>query len=178
MCGDAGESSVVGMTTTSHSNRTIVVLAACVAAALCIAALLPAAGHAAGRTQTLKVFSKMVSMSVTHADGTVQTKPPFAEPQPGDVLDIYSLDFRGNHKRHSKHFVGSDHLRCVFGAGEPECVSHVALGGSLLIIEGNPGTIVAGTGRFQGATGRVLSSKEVPGGTDAVAKIKLAKHHP
>jgi hypothetical protein len=31
---------------------------------------------------------------------------------------------------------------------------------------------------FLGATGHVVSTKEVPGGTDAVAKIKLAKRHP
>jgi hypothetical protein len=178
MCRDAPETSVVGMTTTSRSNRITVAVAASVAAILCLAALWPAAGHAADRTKTIRIFSKMTSMTVTHADGTVLTHPPFPEPQRGDVLDVYSLDFRGNHKHHSKHFVGSDHLQCVFGAGEPDCVSHVALGGSLLIFEGNPGTLVAGTGRYQGATGRVLSSKEVPGGTDAVAKIKLAKHHP
>jgi hypothetical protein len=77
--------------------------------------------------------------------------------------------------RHSKHFIGTDHLRCVFGTGEPDCVSHVALGKSMLIFAGDK--LVAGLGRFQGATGTV-TSKEVPADTDAVAKIKLAKHHP
>jgi len=166
------------MTTTPRTHRLILALAVSVAAALCAVALAPPAGQAAGRTKTIKIFSKMQSMTLTRADGTVISHPPFPEVAPGDVLDVYSLDFRGTHKKHSKRFVGTDHLRCVFGAGEPDCVSHVALGRSMLIFEGNPGTLVAGLGRFEGATGRVISSKEVPGGTDAVAKITLAKRHP
>jgi hypothetical protein len=63
----------------------------------------------------------------------------------------------------------------VFGTGEPTCTSHVAIGGSMLIIDGNPGTVVGGTGRFEGATGRVLSNKEVPGGVDAVARVTLRR---
>ena len=178
MCAGAPEISVVGITTTARTNRLVVTFAVAVAAALCVAALVPAAGQAAGRTKTIKIFSKLTSITLTHADGTVVDHPPFPEAVPGDVLDVYSLDFRGNHKRHSKRWIGTDHLQCVFGAGEPDCVSHVALGGSMLIFQGNPGTLIGGLGRFQGATGRVISSKEVPGGTDAVAKIKLAKHHP
>ena len=115
-----------------------------------------------------------MSLTLTHADGTVVDHPPFPEVAPGDVMDIYSLDFYGNHKKHSKRFAGSEHLRCVFGTGEPDCTSTVALGRSLLVFHGNQ--LVDGAGRFLGATGRVLSTKEVPGGTDAVAKIKLAKH--
>jgi hypothetical protein len=166
------------MTDFAPTHRLIVVLVAAVVALLCAATLWPAPGQAAGRTKTLKVFSKATLITLTHPDGTVVDHPPFPDAAPGDVLDVYSLDFRGNHKKHSKRWIGSDHLQCVFGTGEPDCVSHVALGGSLLVFRGNPGTLIGGTGRFQGATGRVISSKEVPGGTDAVAKIKLAKHHP
>jgi hypothetical protein len=176
MCGDAREISVVGMTNPASTNRLIVAFAAAVAALLCIAALWPAAGQAAGRTKTIKIFSQMVSMSVTHPDGTVVDHPPFPEMAPGDVLDIYSLDFVGTHKHHAKRWAGSEHLHCVFGTGEPVCESQVALGRSLLVFKDNK--LVDGTGRFQGATGRVISTKEVPGGTDAVAKIKLAKQHP
>jgi hypothetical protein len=167
MCGGPGGRSVDAMTT----KRLLKLLAVLVCAAL----VWPVAGQAAGRTKTLKVFSQAVSITITHPDGTVVTKPPFPTVQPGDVLDVYSLDFRGNHKRHSKRFIGSEHLRCVFGAGEPDCVSHVALGRSLMVFEGNK--LVAGVGRFEGATGKVLSNKEVPGGNDIVAKIKLARHH-
>jgi hypothetical protein len=38
---------------------------------------------------------------------------------------------------------------------------------------GNPGTLVNGTGRYQGATGRVITSKEVKGGSNVVARIHL-----
>lgn len=46
------------------------------------------------------------------------------------------------------------------------------MGDSTLIIKGNPGTVVGGTGRFFGATGRVISNQEVPGGVDVVAKVR------
>ena len=136
---------------------------------LCLALLWPAGSQAAGRTKTIKVFVKTQSLTLTDSSGTVVNR----EPQPGDVLDIYSLDFYGNHKKHAKRFAGSEHLRCVFGTGEPDCTSHVALGRSLLVFHGDK--VVDGTGRFFGATGRVVSNREVPGGNDAVAKIKLAK---
>jgi hypothetical protein len=42
-----------------------------------------------------------------------------------------------------------------------------------MVFEGD--RLVAGVGRFSGATGRVLSNKEVPGGNDIVARIKLAR---
>jgi|tagenome__1003787_1003787.scaffolds.fasta_scaffold20971143_3 hypothetical protein len=169
MCRGRPERSFVGMIT----KRSSLLLVAAVTL-LCAALLWPAAGHAAGRTKTIRIFSKTVSLTLTHADGTVVDHPPFPEVAPGDVMDIYALDFSGNHKKHSKRFSGSEHLHCVFATGEPDCTSTVALGRSLLVFQGN--RLVDGAGRFLGATGRVLSTKEVPGGTDAVAKIKLAKH--
>ena len=33
----------------------------------------------------------------------------------------------------------------------------------MLVIEGNPGKVVLGTGKYHGATGRVISAKEVKG---------------
>ncbi len=168
MCRGRPERSFVGMTI----KRISPLLTAAVAL-LCVALLWPAAGQAANRTKTIKVFSKAVSMTVTQADGTVIDHPPFPQMAPGDVLDIYSLDFCGTHKKHAKRFAGSEHLHCVFGTGEPDCTSTVALGRSLLVFHGDK--LVDGAGRFLGATGRVVSTKEVPGGTDAVAKIKLAK---
>jgi hypothetical protein len=149
-----------------------------VAALVCVALLLPAAGHAAGRTKTIRAYAKTVAMTLTHADGTVVAHPPFPTVAPGDVLDVYALDFRGNHKRHAKRNFGSEHLRCVFGdVRAPDCISHVAIGNSLLVWSGDPITLIGGTGRFEGATGRVLKNKEVPGGNDVVAKVKLARHH-
>jgi hypothetical protein len=160
----------VGAMTRIHPIRTAAAIAAAV---LCAVVLWPSAGHAAGKTQTLRLFVKDVSFQLTQADGTVVQRPPFPEAAAGDVLDINSLLFRGDHRRHAKRWSGSVHLRCVFGAGEPDCESQVAIGGSLLIFRGNPATLTNGTGRFQGATGRVIKNDEVQGGSDVVAKIRL-----
>jgi hypothetical protein len=149
-------------------------LGAC-AAGLCALALWPGAGQAAGKSQTLRIFDKPVSMTLTSADGTVVRHAPFPEAKPGDVLDVYALDFVGNHRHHEAHASMSEHLRCTFGAsGPPTCESHVAVGGSLLIFKGDK--LVAGTGRYQGATGRVVSNKVVDersNTSDVVARIQL-----
>jgi hypothetical protein len=145
-------------------------------AAVCAVALWPGASNAASRTQTLRFFDKPVSIKLTHPDGTVVDHAPYPDPAPGDTLDVNSLDYKGNHTHHAKRPIGSAHLRCVFGTGEPTCESHTAIGGSMLIFSGNPGTLTNGTGIYQGATGRVISAKEVPGSdnaTDVVAKIQL-----
>ena len=140
----------------------------------CSAALIPALGDAATRTQTLRFYDKPVSIRLTHADGTIARGPQ--PPVPGDTLDVYSLDYRGNHAHHSRRFVASTHLRCTFGTGAPACESHVAIGGSMLIFTGNPGKVSGGTGIYRRATGRVISSKEVAGqdnASDVVARIRL-----
>ena len=144
--------------------------------AVAIAAVTVSAAGATGahRTQTLRFFDKPTSIMLTTSDGKVIDKPPYPDAKPGDVLDVYSLDFAGNHRHHAKRWSMSAHLRCEFGTGAPDCVSHTAVGGSLLIFSGNPGTLTAGTGRYAGATGRVLKNKEVAGGSDVVARIRLA----
>jgi hypothetical protein len=147
-------------------------------AAVAVAAIAVSTAGAAGgghKTQTLRFFDKPTSITLTTADGKVIDKPPYPEAKPGDVLDVYSLDFAGNHRHHAKHWSMSGHVHCVFGPGEPDCLGHTAVGGSLLIFSGNPGTLTAGTGRYAGATGRVLKNKEVEGGSDIVAKIRLAR---
>jgi hypothetical protein len=145
-------------------------------AAVAVAALVPAVANAGGgsKTETLRFFDKTQSLILTRADGTVIDHAPYPEAAPGDTLDLYSVDYAGNHKRHAARYSASNHLRCVFGTGEPTCVSHVAIGDSLLIIEGNPGTIVGGTGRFLGATGRVVTFTELPGdvGADVALKVR------
>ena len=142
------------------------------AVAVTAAVALPASAQA--KTQTLRFFERTDKLTLTHADGTVVAHPPFPDAQPGDRLDVYTSDFAGNHSHHSKRAVASAHVVCTFSAApEPDCIGHVALGGSMLIIQGDPGTVVGGTGRFLHATGRVLSSKEVEGGTDVVAKIRF-----
>ena len=103
------------------------------------------------------------------ADGTVVDR----EPQPGDTLDVFALDYRGNHKRHAKRIFASEHLQCVFGTGEPDCVSHVAIGRSLMMWDGLK--LRRRHRPLAGASGRIVSNQEVPGGSDIVAKVKLAK---
>ena len=156
-------------------TRLTIAPAAATAAALALA-LWPHAGSAASRTQTLRFFDKPVHTKLTRADGTVVNHAPYPDPQPGDTLDVDSLDYPGTHAKHAKHWTGSGHLRCVFGNGAPSCESQTAFGGSLLIFTGNPGRVTDGTGVYQGATGSVISSKQVPGSdnaTDVVARIHL-----
>lgn len=159
------------------SHRSIVLSLA--AAAACALALLPSAGaQAGGRTQTLRFFDKPVSITLTRPGGVVIDRAPYPEAKPGDVLDVNSVAYVGTHASHAKKWTASSHLQCTFrAAGPPSCVSHVAIGGSQLVFSGNPGKLVNGTGIYQGATGRTISSKEVPGMDDAsdiVLRIRLA----
>jgi hypothetical protein len=152
-------------------NTSLTRTAAVAAVAL---ALFPAAAEAARKTETLRFFSKEVAMTFTTADGTVHQGPPQSEPQPGNVIDVYAVDYVGNHRSHAKRWSASDHTRCTFQqTGEPECRGYAAIGGSLLIFEGFPGTIVGGTGRYQGATGRIIKNKAVKGGSDIVVRVHL-----
>ena len=109
----------------------------------------------------------VLSRERDHRADVLGLGPPVA----GDTLDVFAIDFAGDHKRHGKRFSGSEHVRCSFGAAspEPDCTSHVALGSSLMVFHGS--TLIAGTGRFLGATGRALSNKEVEGGSDVVARV-------
>lgn len=156
------------------TRRSIVLFLAVSAASAFL--LWPAGGGAASRTQTLRFYDVPVSIKLIHADGTVVARAPYPEPKPGDTLDVISLEYVGNHARHAKQWTASAHLRCRFRSGPPTCESHVAIGGSLLVFTGNPGTVTNGTGIYLGATGRVISNTEAPGtadGSDIVAKIQL-----
>ena len=128
-------------------------------------ALLPAGGHAAAaRTETLHIYERTHRMQLTRADGTVHRTVPLPAPRAGDVLDVVFDLYEGDHRKHGKARLGSDHLRCAFAPdGPPDCISHATLGSSMLVVTGNPGRVVLGTGRFDGATGRVVSAKEVKG---------------
>jgi hypothetical protein len=162
------------MPTSIRTNTTRTALGV-VAAGLCALALWPGAGQAASKTETLRVFDKPVSTVVTTADGKVIRHAPYPDGKPGDVLDVYSLDYVGDHRHHAARATVSSHLRCTFGdAGPPTCESHVAIGGSLLIVGGDK--VVAGTGRYQHATGRVLSNTTVDEKTntsDIVVRVHL-----
>jgi hypothetical protein len=136
-------------------------------------ALWSPAGHAASKTETLRYHVKDVSKLLTRADGSVVRRAPFPEPEAGDVLEINSLDYRGDSRHHAGTWTASQTRRCAFTAGEPDCSMTIAIGGSLLSLHGNPGTVVNGTGRYEGASGRVVSVKDTGAGADVVAQIKV-----
>jgi hypothetical protein len=148
----------------NHPFRTAIVAAALT--------LVPAAS-ASARTETLRFFSKVDKVTLTHADGTVETNPA-VEPVPGDRLDVFASDFVGNHKRHAKKATGSEHVVCTFGTSPaPDCVSHVAIGGSMLIFSGAPATVIGGTGKYLGATGKVISNETIEGSNDSDVVVRV-----
>ena len=142
-------------------------------AAVAAALIWPAAGSAAGRTETIRVFSKLQTFTLTAPDGTVSHQPPSGPPAAGTVMEIDSLDYRGTFKKHEKRPSFSDYLRCTFGTDpeNPDCYGYVAIDGSLLRFHGF--YIVGGTGRYRGATGKTVANKEVPGGSELVVKVAL-----
>jgi hypothetical protein len=145
------------------------IIGAVVAALLLLVALSPSSGQAAGKTETLRFFSKPVSFTYTAADGTVTHRPPDGPPQAGDVFEIDSLDYAGTHKKHSKRAKGSDYLHCAFsGSPEPDCHGYAAIGNSLLRFHGME--VIGAIGRWK--SGKVLSNKEVEGGSDFVLKLR------
>lgn len=141
-------------------------------AALCAAALFPAAASA--KTQTLRYYDLPTDIVVTQADGTVIDHAPYPDSAPGDTLDVYSLDYVGNHRKHAKKPNASSHLRCVFAEGPPACESHVAIGGELLIFDADS-KVKFGTGRFRGATGTAVNRtvSDTLDDSDTVVKLSL-----
>ena len=137
-----------------------------------VLALVPAAS-ASAKTETLRFFSKVDKVTLTHADGTVEDTPT-GPPVAGDRIDVYSSDFAGDHKRHAKKATASEHVVCIFTtAPEPDCIAHVAIGGSLLIFDGD--TLIGGSGKYLNATGKVISNETVGDSNDSdiVAKINV-----
>ena len=160
---------------TTHKTALAATVAA-IAAAAAIPVGLSGAQASSSKTQILRIFDRPVATTLTEPNGKVTSRPPYPQPKPGDILDVYSLDYTGNHVHHAAHWSMSAHLRCTFGTGQPDCESHIATGGSLLIFHGNK--LEAGTGLYRGASGRVLSNQEVPGGADAsdvVAQIHRSR---
>jgi hypothetical protein len=148
---------------------------AVVALAAATAAVPALAAGSESKTQTLRFFSKTTSFVYTAADGTVLEQPS-EPPAPGDSFETTDIAFRGDHRHHARHAIGSSHLRCTFGATPDEltCDSQVALRGSLLLFHGDaskPLPIVGGAGKYLGATGSV-ATEDAPGGVDAVLTVR------
>ncbi len=161
-----------------HKRTAAVAAVAAIATAVAIPSLTgakaPSATHkSSATTQVVRIFDKPTATTITTTNGKVISHPPYPQPAAGDTLDVYSLDYVGNHRHHAAHWSLSNHLRCTFTQGPPACVSNVAIGNSLLVFDGNE--LVGGTGRYRGATGRVLSNKQVPGtanDSDIVMRIR------
>ena len=165
MCGRRAVHSVAPMTNTTHIR---ILAGGALAALLCALAVVVGPAQAAGKTETLKVFSKQISFTYTKADGTVSQGPPQGQPQPGDSFEIDSLDYRGTHKKHSKKPIGADYLQCTFGASiDPDCLSYVAVGSSLLRFRGD--ATIGAIGRWKSA--KLLDMQEVRGGSDIVVRL-------
>ncbi len=158
----------------SKYRRAIAAVAVTITAAAAAVPALSGAHAAAGiGPQTLRLFDTPVTTTLTTTSGQVTSRPPYPQPKPGDTLDVYSLDYAGNHLRHAARWTMSDHLRCTFGQGQPACESDVAVGGSLLVFNGSK--LVGATGLYAGATGRVLSNTQVSGtdnASDIVVRIQ------
>jgi hypothetical protein len=161
---------------TIHTSRWLVAARRSAALAAVVAVCGAASAQAAGKTETLRFFSKVDQVTLTHADGTVVTDPS-VQPVAGDRIDVFASDFAGNHVKHAKGATASEHVQCEFTAAspEPDCVSHVAIGGSLLVFAGSPGKLIGGAGRYLGATGRVISNTTIENSNDSdvVARITL-----
>jgi len=166
MCAERPGLSVDPMINTNHIRP---IIGAVVAALLLLVALSPPSGHAAGKTDTLRFFSKPVSFTYTAADGTVTHTPPNGPPQAGDVLEVGSISYAGTHKKHARRSTASDYVRCEFNGGpEPDCFSDSAIGGSLLRFHNSD--VIRAVGRWK--SGKVISSKEVNGGSDIVVRLR------
>jgi hypothetical protein len=157
------------------STHARVLAAAVTVTAIAAAAIPPLSGARAGSASTslLRIYDKPVTTRLTTTTGQVTSHPPYPQPKPGDVLDVYSLDYAGNHLHHAARWSMSNHLRCTFGHGAPTCESDLAVAGSLLVFDGNK--LVGATGHYEGATGRVLSNKQVSdtaNDSDIVIQIK------
>jgi len=169
MCRGRPGHSVAFMTNTTHTRTIRTIAGVAVATLLCVLTMSASSAQAAGKTDTVKVFSKQISFTYTAADGTVTQGPPAGPPAAGDAFEIDSLDYRGTHKKHSKRPIGADYLHCIFNAaGEPDCTGYVALGSSLLRFRGME--LIGAIGRWK--SGELVINTEVAGGSDIVVKLR------
>ena len=122
------------MITRLRNHRRRLVAGVLVMAAAAAVATPAVAGQS--QTKTLRFFEKTNDFSLTTADGTPKQGPPAA----GDILDVAGVLYRGDHRRHSRRAVGTDHTRCVFtGPDSDTCQGEVALGGSLILVRSATG---------------------------------------
>ena len=85
----------------------------------------------------------------------------------------------GNKQHHAPAWTGTDHFLCVFSkAGVPSCAGQLALGGSMLLVQGRGGQgtftiqVVGGTGSYLGARGAMVVA-DLPSSPNANLTVTL-----
>lgn len=132
--------------------------------AACGVVIAASASAASARTITLHFFSKQVYSSFTGPSG--QPLAGNAPPTIGDRFAFANDDYAGNHKRHSRRPVASEHIDCVVTTPTTaKCDGALALGGALLFADnwtlnlGNQGPgpihLTGGTNQFRHAHGTI-----------------------
>lgn len=147
--------------------------------AACATIMAVGASAAAAKTVTLHFFSKQVYTRISDASG--HPVAPNAAPAPGDRLSFASNDYAGNHKRHAKQAIASDHIVCTLTSNSTAlCDGTIAAGGSLIMgddfvlnFNSNAPTtvkITGGTGIYRHAHGTVIA-KCVGNNSDLTIKV-------
>ena len=164
MCGGRGDRSVAPMTNTTH----IRILACSALVTLLAIAVLASTAGAAGKTETLKVFSKQLSFTYTKADGTVSQGPPRARRRPATRSRSTRSTTAARTRSTRRSRSAPTTCAAQFDAElEPDCMGYTALGSSLLRFHGFD--LIGAIGRWKDA--KVLSNKEVDGGSDFVIRL-------
>jgi hypothetical protein len=164
--------------------RRIIATALAATAALTVAA----APAGAASTKTFRLFSKEVSSKLYDASGTLVADPN-AAPTAGGYFVVTDDDYRGNHKKHSRKPIATDHLVCTFavdaaGAIQSVCDGQIALPGGMVFFDKEPvafteTTVIpidGGTGKYAKAKGGSITSTFLGGDSsdsDLVVKVKF-----
>jgi hypothetical protein len=139
---------------------------------------------AEAKTKTLKFWSKEASSKFYNADGTPATGNP-GQPAAGSYFVITDDDYVGDHKKHAKRAVATDHLSCTFtGSGaNASCSGEFALPGGLLYFDhaaidfAASGNIVlpiqGGTGKYRHLKGGTVTSITYDESNDSTSDIIL-----
>lgn len=150
-----------------------------VATAVFAVAAFAAAPAGAARKAQLKFFSHNTSVSMTDPSG----KPVSGrDPAAGDTFALTDVNYVGNHKRHAKRYVSTDHLVCLLnGPTTAVCDGQFTIGPSMLLVENVTldfsqsrltVPIAGGTGKYLGAKGTIVTT-EVSGSDDSDVVVTL-----
>jgi hypothetical protein len=137
-----------------------------------LAALVAAAPASATTHQTWHLWSKQTSILAFDASGNPIDEATTA-PTAGSIFTVGDVDYLGDHTKHGKQVVSTDHLDCTFtqvdlsaGVLAALCYGEFALPGGMVLFDhqtvdfGKTRTIykiTGGTGRYDGATGSLTA---------------------